>query len=131
MLEWLTWSRAFTRFLCRQDRRWPGLLQKIEELKGKLVAPEDETYWASSLNLGDITQFKDQLIEYFEAFTKDVARGIVEACGEHNALDAWKQLAERGCSLRPTHVNALMKKPFWLRDAVQAKTWSWRSRSGS
>ena len=50
-----------------------------------------------------------------------MARGIVEACGEHSALDAWRQLSERGHSLRPTHMNAFMKKVFWPRDAVQAK----------
>ena len=73
------------------------------------------------MNLGDIIHFKDQFNEYLEAFTTGVFWGIVEECGEPNALDAWRQLAERGHSLRPTHVNALMKKAFWPRDAVQAK----------
>ena len=43
------------------------------------------------------------------------------ACGEHNALDAWRQLAERGFSLRPAHINALMRSALWPRSATPLK----------
>ena len=56
-----------------------------------------------------------------ESFTSKDAKAIVDACGEHNALDAWRQLAERGFSLRPTHINALMKSALWPRAAVPLK----------
>ena len=57
-----------------------------------------ERHWEWELKLGDIRQFKDQLNEFLESYTKDLAKGIVDACGELNALDAWRLLAERGHS---------------------------------
>ena len=66
-------------------------------------------------------QFKDQLNEYLESFTAKDAKAIVVACGEHNALDAWRQLAERGFSMRPHHIHDLMRLALFPRAAVQAK----------
>ena len=48
-------------------------------------------------------------------YTKDTARHVVDACGEHNSLDAWRQLTE--CA----HMNRLMRKALWPREAVAAK----------
>ena len=72
-------------------------------------------------NLYNLDQLKDPLNEYLESFTSKDAKAIVDACGEHNALDAWRQLAEHGFSLRPTHINALMKSALWPRAAVPLK----------
>ena len=119
--HWTQWSKAFTRYLRRRDDRWPDLLEKIQGLKGKPVTTEDEKKWAWDLKAYDFTQFKDQLNEYLESFTSKDARGIVIACGEHNALDAWRQLAERGFSLRPAHINALMRSALWPRSATPLK----------
>ena len=58
---------------------------------------------------------------YIETYTKGLARSIVVACGELNALDAWRLFSERGHSLRKTRVNALMNRAMWLREVVQAK----------
>ena len=44
--DWLTWSKSFTRFLRRHDWRWPGLLEKVQELRGKPETAEDEKRWA-------------------------------------------------------------------------------------
>ena len=63
--------------------------------------------------MGNVSQCKGKLNEYLESYTKGIARGIVDVCGESNALDAWRQLAERSHYLRPTHVNDLMKKALW------------------
>ena len=82
---------------------------------------EDEKKWAWELYIYDIEEFKDQLTQYLEGFTTSDAKGIVEACGEHNALDAWRQMAERGFSLRPNHVHELMKKAVFPKAAVQIK----------
>ena len=68
-----------------------------------------------------MAQFKDHLIQYLEAFTSKDAKSIVDACGERNALDAWRQLAERGFSLRPTHVHELMRAAVFPRAMVQPK----------
>ena len=82
---------------------------------------EDEKKWAWELYIYDIEEFKDQLTQYLEGFTTSDARGIVVGCGEHNALDAWRQMAERGFSLRPNHVHELMKKAVFPKEAVQIK----------
>ena len=71
--------------------------------------------------MGNVSQCKGQLTEYLESCTKGIARGIVDVCGENNALDAWSEFTERGHSLRPTDINDLMKKVLWPRDSVPAK----------
>ena len=118
---WLTWSKSFMRYLRRRDWRWPGLLKKIQELKGRPVTKEDEKQWAWILNIRSMEQFKDQLNEYLESFTTKEAKATVIACGEHNALDAWRKLAERGFSTRPIHSHELLKLALFLKIAVQAK----------
>ena len=85
------------------------------------MTAEDENNWARSMKSDDISQFKHQLNEYLESYTKGRARGIVDGCGEHNALDAWREFTKRGHSLRPTDINDLMKKVLWPRDSVPAK----------
>ena len=97
------------------------MLEKVHQLRCRPVSPEDESWWACQVDLGDIRQYKDQLNEYLEACTKGPARHIVDACGKVNALDAWRRFAERGHSLRPTHVHGLMKKSLWPQDGVAAK----------
>ena len=109
------------RYLRRRDWRWPGLLEKIQELKGRPVTEEDEKQWAWILNIRSMEQFKDQLNEYLESFTTKEAKATVIACGEYNALDAWRQLAERGFSMQPIHVRELMKLALFPNTAVQAK----------
>ena len=109
------------RYLRRKDWRWPGLLEKVQELKGRPVTEQDETQWAHTLSIRNMWEFKDQLNEYLEAFTDKDAKGIVIACGEHNALDAWRQLAERGFSMKPGHIQELMKLALFFKTAVQAK----------
>ena len=66
-------------------------------------------------------QFNDQLNEDFESFTAKEAKAIVVASGEHNALDAWWQLAEIRFSIRPIHIHDLMKSALFPRADVQAK----------
>ena len=71
--------------------------------------------------MGNIHRYKDQLSQFLDSYIKDLARNIADACGEHNVLDAWRQLAERGHSWRPSHIKGLMKKAMWPRDAVASK----------
>ena len=47
--KWKEWSKSFMRYLKRRDRRWPDLLEKVQELKGKPVTSEDENKWAWEL----------------------------------------------------------------------------------
>ena len=47
--KWKEWSKSFMRYLRRRDRRWPDLLEKVQELKGKPVTSEDEKKWAWEL----------------------------------------------------------------------------------
>ena len=117
----LQWSKSFIRFLRRQDWRWPQLLEKIQGLRGRPVTASDEDWWSWQLNLGDIGPYKDYLNEYMLSFTDGTAWQIVNACGETNALDAWRQLTERADSLRPAHVKALQKTAMYPRENVQAK----------
>ena len=47
--QWKAWSRAFERYLRRRDTRWPGLLEKVQEFKGKPVTEEYEKKWARGI----------------------------------------------------------------------------------
>ena len=46
---WKAWSKAFERYLRRRDPRWPSLLEKVQELKGKPVTEEDQKKWLGEL----------------------------------------------------------------------------------
>ena len=93
----------------------------MQELKAKPVIAEDENRWGLSLGLQYIGQWKDQFDEYLEAFTIKEARATVDSCGDHGAFDAWRQLAERGFSTRPTHIHSFLKAASFPRPAVAAK----------
>ena len=73
------------------------------------------------MGLGGISKFKEQLNELLMQYTKDSAKHTVDACGDHNALDAWRILAERGHSLRPSHVVTMMEKAMTTRAPGAAK----------
>ena len=118
---WFKWQQNFTRFLRRHEERWPGLLEKVQDLRGKPVTPAHERQWEWELGFGDISRFKEQLNEFLMCYTKDSARLVVDACGDHNALDAWRILAERGHSLRPSHVNTMMQKAMVTREPGASK----------
>ena len=81
------------------------ILREDPGLDDQACHPPGDRQWAWSLRVGDLSQFNDQLNEYLESFTSNEAKAIVDACGEHNALDAWRQLAERGFYMKPTHLN--------------------------
>ena len=119
--EWLAWSKNFKKFLRRREPRWHALLEKIEEQRGKPVTATLEAQWEVELELGPIFPWKDGLNEYLESYTKGDAKTLVEACGDTRALDAWRQLADKGCSFRLAHANVLLKKARFPRTNVAAK----------
>ena len=119
--EWLAWSKTFKKFLRRREPRWFALLERIEAQRGKPVTATLEGQWEIELELGPIFPWKDGLNEYLETYTKGDAKQLVEACGDARALDAWRQLAEKGCSFRLAHANVLLKKARFPRTNVAAK----------
>ena len=119
--EWLAWSKTFKKFLRRREPRWFALLERIEEQRGKPVTATLEGQWEIELELGPIFPWKDGLNEYLETYTKGDAKHLVEACGDARALDAWRQLADKGCSFRLAHANVLLKKARFPRTNVAAK----------
>ena len=130
---WLKWSRGFKKFLKRQDPRWIYLLEAIEKLRGKPVTKAHEDGWKLDLGvypgtmnkipgLGEFLEdFKDQLNEYLETYTQGAAKSLVSACGDTKALDAWRQLADKGHSLREQHVQTLRRKAYFPRAVSQIK----------
>ena len=121
---WLEWSKAFTRFLDRNDApncRWSSLLKAIESLKGRPITAQDEVAWEAQLGLGNISDWKAQLEAYLGSYTKGRAREIVRHAGTAGALDAWRILADKGHSLRPMHQQALRSKAYAPRTNVPAK----------
>ena len=64
---------------------------------------------------------RDQFKAYFQNYTSGSAKVVAEACGERKALDAWRQLADRGHSGRPLHVNKLRVKANSPKTLIPAK----------
>ena len=80
-----------------------------------------ELEWASKLGLGSMDPWQEQPHDAIESYTTGAARKLVDSGGEAWALDCWRQMADRGDSLRPAHANALRTKAFGLPKAVLAK----------
>ena len=59
--------------------------------------------------------------KYYHRPNYSYSRATVDSCGEDSAFDAWRQLAERGFSTRPTHTHSLLKAASFPRPAVAAK----------
>ena len=76
---WLRWQKGFVRFLKRQNARWPSLIEKVEQLRGKNITTEQERQWEWELRLGDIGRWKEQLNQFLESYTKDNGRSIVDS----------------------------------------------------
>ena len=118
----LKWSKNFKKFLRRHDERWTTLLELIEKNGGKPVTADMESKWATEAGLGNyLKDFKAQLNEYLESYTSGAAKTLVEACGDRKSLDAWRQLADKGHSMRAAHVHMLRKKAFFPRTNVATK----------
>ncbi len=129
---WLKWAKSFKRFLKRQDEHWVPLLNAIEEQKGRPVTDADETEIAKKAKIEkkEVDVFKEQLNEYLETYTKGTAKVLIEACGETRSWDAWRQLADKGHSLRKHHQHGLRRKAYFpkvipsLRDVEKGiATW--------
>jgi hypothetical protein len=127
---WLKWSKQFKKFLRRQDDRWPGLLEAVEgrswntEKRGQpfLKTDEDELQLMAELKLGkQLPMFKEQLNEYLETYTSGSAKVTVEACGDARALDAWRQMADKGNSMREHHANVLRRKAYFPKSGGSLK----------
>ena len=73
------------------------------------------------MNLGPVVNVNDQLNEALESYTSGQARDIVDACGEESALDAWRQMSDKWCSMRLAHLQTLMKKALFLRTNIPEK----------
>ena len=120
--NWLRWSKQFKKFLRRNDSRWGTLLELIEKNAGKPVTPELEGEWAVKAGIGDhMNDFKAQLNEYLESYTTGAVKTLVEACADRKALDAWRQMADKGHSMRAAHVHVLRKKAFFPKTNVPTK----------
>ena len=67
---------------------------------------------ASELRLGSLEAWKQQLHDALETETTGAARKLV---------NSWRQMADKGDSLRPAHANALRTKAFGPPKVVPAK----------
>ena len=90
-------------------------------MKGKPVATALELEWAAQLGLGLIAPWKDQLHWALESYTTGPARKLVDTCGESKSLNCWRQMSDRGDSVRPAHANVLRTKAFGPPKSVPAK----------
>ena len=104
------------------DIRIGALLGSIEQLRGRPVTADDEAAWETKLNLMQgIDAWKEQLHMFLDRFTAGSAGFIVAQSGVRNACDAWRLLADAGCSLREANMLAMLSKITNPRAAVPDK----------
>ena len=120
---WLDWSAKFRRYAqSRSNRSLMHLLEKVELLRGDPVKPSDERAWETDLDLApSITEYKERLYSLLEPCTTGPAGLIVSACGVDRVCDAWRQLADAGCSLRAENMLGMMSKIMMARSHVPDK----------
>ena len=100
---WLNWSTTFRRFMASRETPWRPFLEAIETLRGNAVTEEDGESLEKELGLKpNIGAWKDQLnTQLVGKFVSGSAELVVSQCGVPNACEAWRILAEAGCSTRP------------------------------
>ena len=64
---------------------------------------------------------KEQLNEYLETYTVGAAKVIAESCGDAEALEAWRQLADKGHSMREHHQHVLRRKAYFPKQVTGLK----------
>ena len=128
----LFWSESFKDYVGIKDPRWKKLLAAVESLQGVQVTDAHEKSWDRELKLGGIGIFKNRLHMYFKQYLKGAIRSeIVQTGGETRALDAWRILADRGCSQRPEALHLGWPRSSLQRKQCRQKKWSERSASGN
>ena len=130
--NWLSWSDSFKDHLYMQDPRWTQLLAGVEGLRGDPVTEKHEKDWDRELRLGGISIFKHQLNMFFKQYITGAIRSeVVEICGTSRALDAWRILADRGCSQSPEALHDRLSKIIAPKKAVATKDVERQSPLGS
>ena len=121
--KWLQWSGTFTRYLRRQDERWPQILKKIEAQKGQVIAKEEEEEerLAYEFGLWDVNAWKEQLMQCLENFTTGDAKRHVTSADECNVFSTWSRMSDKGHSLREEHVMDMRRKAYAIKTGVPAK----------
>ncbi len=104
---WVNWSKIFTSFLERRDRRWKKLLDKISARSAgppltddaKRCIATDADIW----NKGTLqTDFTEQLYDYLQEFTAGEILTTVIAGGRMGSWETWRYLSESGKSRQKT-----------------------------
>ena len=102
--RWIQWRSTFSRYLGRQDERWPLVLKKIEGYKGKMISEDDEYQIDKEFNCEGIRPRKEQMMLALESFTSGETRRIINIAEEQGVFSSWSRLADKGHSLRDEHV---------------------------
>ena len=119
--KWVHWRSTFSRFLERQDDRWPSILKRIEEHKGKMISEDDEWQIDKEFNCWGIRPFKQQLLGALESYTSGETRRVVHLAEERGILSCWSRMADKGHSLRDKHVVGMRRRVMAPRTNVPAK----------
>ena len=120
---WLNWSTTFRRFMASREPPWRPFLEAIETLRGNAVTEEDGESLEKELGLKpNIGAWKDQLnTQLVGKFVSGSAELVVSQCGVPNACEAWRILAEAGCSTRPDAMMGFLAKLMQPKRTVADK----------
>ena len=127
---WVLWSKNFTGFLERRDKRWPVLLGAIASrsagppLNGDIkVAIAREVGILDKENLE--AEFAKQLYDYLQEFTAGDVLAAVIAGGAQGSWETWRYLCEQGRSrqkhsLKEEHRRLVHPKQVELEGLMKA-----------
>ena len=108
--------------MSRGDRRFGRFLEAIELQRGNPVTAADEAEWEKKLHLlPNIGEWTERLYTFLDRCTSGSAALMLTQCGVGRACNAWRQLADSGCSLREDNVLLMLSKIMNPRSAVPNK----------
>ena len=110
---WQQWNADFKAFLARRDRRWPAILDGIDEHSENPLTHHTTQEIAEGAGIYDealAKDFTDQLYDYLRNFTAGEALSRVLAGGREGSWEAWRVMSDRGRSRRKLEVHEEYKK---------------------
>ena len=132
---WTQWSKNFSAFLSRRDKRWPKLLEAISERSvGPPLTDDAKIVIGMKVDINKdnlVEEFTLQLYDYLQEFTNGDSLASVIAGGRQGSWETWRYMSEHGksrqkCFLKDDYRRLLHPKPVEL-EILMKTIHSWES----
>ena len=99
----MTWSADFMNFLGRQNAKWNGILQVIQNVSQKPLDASgyEKIQEATKSSRPEVLEaYREQLYEYLKTYTSADTHTLVISNNPANAFETWRRLCDQGNSIR-------------------------------